>query len=392
MTITGPLRGMLLAGTLGTLAACGPDAGFDWDLRNQHTGLNTAAAARQPVADRPQPDARGVISYPGYQVAVARRGDSARSVAGRLGIGAEQLASFNAIDPDVTLRAGEVLALPGRVAADAAPLHGPATGQVIGAAPIDVTTIASGAIDRAESTGTGTTPAPAATAPGPEPVRHRVVRGETAWSIARLYNVSTRSLAEWNGLGTDLALREGQFLLIPAAAGSPPPRGTELASAPGQGSPTPEPPSAAQPLPAETPPAAARPQPVPEAPAMGSQRTAASAAQFAMPAEGSIVRPYAKGRNDGIGIGAAAGSPVRAAADGTVAAITRDTDQVPIVVIRHADDLLTVYANVDGIRVARDARVTRGQTIGTVRAGDPAFVHFEVRKGFESVDPMPYLQ
>jgi len=27
-----------------------------------------------------------------------------------------------------------------------------------------------------------------------------------------------------------------------------------------------------------------------------------------------------------------------------------------------------------------------------VRAGDPAFLHFEVRKGVESVDPMGYLQ
>ena len=36
--------------------------------------------------------------------------------------------------------------------------------------------------------------------------------------------------------------------------------------------------------------------------------------------------------------------------------------------------------------------VTRGQSIGSVRAGDPAFLHFEVRKGFDSVDPMTYLR
>ena len=29
---------------------------------------------------------------------------------------------------------------------------------------------------------------------------------------------------------------------------------------------------------------------------------------------------------------------------------------------------------------------------GLLRAGDKAYVHFEVRKGFDSVDPMPYLQ
>ncbi|MGA1276701.1 MAG: murein hydrolase activator EnvC family protein, partial [Gemmobacter sp.] len=127
-------------------------------------------------------------------------------------------------------------------------------------------------------------------------------------------------------------------------------------------------------------------------PDLGAERTAASNARFAMPAEGRIVRPYQKGKNEGIGIGAPAGSPVRAAANGTVAAITRDTDQVPIIVIRHADNMLTVYANVDAIAVEKDARVTRGQTIAQVRSGNPAFLHFEVRRGFESLDPMPFLE
>ncbi|MFW5655922.1 MAG: murein hydrolase activator EnvC family protein, partial [Roseicyclus sp.] len=110
-----------------------------------------------------------------------------------------------------------------------------------------------------------------------------------------------------------------------------------------------------------------------------------------MPAQGSIIRGYQKGKNDGIDIAARAGSQVRAAADGTVAAITRDTDQVPILVLRHEDNLLSVYANIDGIAVEKGDRVSRGQAVATVREGSPAFLHFEVRKGFESVDPMPYL-
>jgi murein DD-endopeptidase MepM/ murein hydrolase activator NlpD len=114
--------------------------------------------------------------------------------------------------------------------------------------------------------------------------------------------------------------------------------------------------------------------------------------RLAMPVQGRVIRAYAAGRNDGIGIGAPAGTEVRAAAAGTVAAITQDTDQVPILVIRHDNNLLTVYANIGGIRVARGDRVTSGQTIATVRGGDPSFLHFEVREGFDSVDPMPYLQ
>jgi len=111
-----------------------------------------------------------------------------------------------------------------------------------------------------------------------------------------------------------------------------------------------------------------------------------------MPVQGRIIRAYARGRNDGIGIGAPAGTDVLAAASGTVAAITQDTDQVPILVIRHQNNLLTVYANIDGIRVERGDTISRGQAIATVRRGDPSFLHFEVREGFESVDPMPYLQ
>ena len=75
-----------------------------------------------------------------------------------------------------------------------------------------------------------------------------------------------------------------------------------------------------------------------------------------------------------------------------MAAITRDTDQVPILVIRHAGNLLTIYANIDKISVKKGDRVDRGQTIAKVRAANPAFVHFEVRKDFDSVDPMPYLE
>ncbi|NHX27714.1 M23 family metallopeptidase, partial [Escherichia coli] len=72
-------------------------------------------------------------------------------------------------------------------------------------------------------------------------------------------------------------------------------------------------------------------------------------------------------------------------------AITRDTEQVPILVIRHDDSLLTVYANIDNITVSKGDKVSRGQTIAAIRGGDAPFLHFEVREGFDSVDPMPYL-
>ena len=374
------------------LGACGQTTN-DWDLRAPDRGISTSAAVRD-LAARPATDARGVISYPGYQVVVANRGESVADIALRLGVSADALARDNALTAETRLTGGEVLVLPARVA------EGPVGSG--GGGSITATTLApppQGTLAAAE-------PARSAAPMTPEikePVRHVVARGETAWQVARLYGVNVRALADWNGLDADYTLRVGQTLLIPPA-GTLPGRVGGATEPPGSGSQTPAPPSSTAPLPETT--AAAAPEPAPAAPAaaapapaaapatpdLGAERTAASAAILAMPADGPVVRPYAKGRNEGIGIGAPAGSPVRAAADGTVAAITRDTEQVPIIVIRHADNLLTVYANVEGISVEKDARVRRGQTIAAVRPGNPTFLHFEVRRGFESIDPMTLLQ
>ena len=42
--------------------------------------------------------------------------------------------------------------------------------------------------------------------------------------------------------------------------------------------------------------------------------------------------------------------------------------------------------------VCKGNKVKRGQSIAVVRAGTPAFLHFEVRNGADTVDPMPYLE
>lgn len=401
---------LLLAGcALAALAAC---SDMDADLRGfGKLGFDTSTAARSATAARPEPDSRGVISYPNFQVAVARRGDTVATVATRVGVNAEELARHNAISSNTPLNRGEVLALPRRVAEPVATAAttAAATATGAGAERIDITSLASSAIDRAAANGSTAAapakPAPASAAPTPakpatgmqpasaEPVRHKVARGETAYSIARYYNVSAKALAEWNGLPADLSVREGQYLLIPVAA-----TGTQTASAaavtpPGAASPTPEPPSASKPLPAESPVKASTPVDTSGVPNLGATRTAASATSpLEMPVAGSIIRPYVKGKNDGVDIKATAGTPIRAAEAGTVAAITKDTEQVPILVLRHANGLLTVYANIDGIAVKKGDTVKRGQAIAKLRAGEPAFVHFEVRKGYDSVDPMPYLQ
>lgn len=391
------IRTVLLTGVAVTaLAACD---GLDADLRDLGNGFSTADAV-QELPNRPRPDDRGVISYPTYQVVVAQRDDTIRGIAIRLGLDANELAQFNGIEPDTILRRDEIVALPNRLPDGSIAPGGPAAQQ-----PFDVAAVATSALDRADATGgpitaselppAGGAAEPAATAPatspapasGTEPIRHQVARGETAFSISRLYNVPVTSIAEWNGLNAQFTIREGQFLLIPQG-GAAPQRTAPAVTAPGTGSETPVPPSAATPLPAATAPVAA-----PDAPDIGTPAPPppASDSRLAAPVQGSIIRAYAPGTNEGVDFGVPAGTDVRAADAGTVAAVTSDTSGGSIVVIRHADGLLTVYTQMDNLTVQKDASVTRGQVIGKVRAGNPSFLHFEVRRGLQSVDPTDFL-
>ena len=397
------IRQLALAGAaVGLLASCGPQGGldlnnFDPDFRGWGGGgLDTANAAAQAMP-RPASDQRGVISYPGYQVAIARQGDSVATIAARLGLNAAELANYNAIDANTPLNPGAVVALPRRVAAGAPVMGG-------GAAPIVSSTgqvsdpfagqgirqpnvpPATGGSTAAGAAGGGVT---ATTLPASsQPRQHVVATGETAWSIARKYDVSVNDLAQWNGLSSALTLRVGQRLLVPVAGQKP--SANAAVTAPGAGSPTPRPPSSAEPLPAEkTAPASAAAK-KPASPDMGKSRTAASGSgQFRMPVNGAIIRPYQKGKNEGIDISAAPGSVVSAAGSGTVAAITRDVDQVPIIVIRHSGNLMTVYAGLEDVTVTKGQAVKAGARLGKARS--QGVVHFEVRQGFDSVDPEKYL-
>jgi LysM repeat protein len=374
--------GMLSLTAFTLLAGCSEP--FDYDLRGNVGGFTTTDAARGATINRPDPDDRGIISYPHYQVAVAQGGDSVANVATRIGLPAEELARYNGVKTDDVMRQGEILALPRRVSEPSA-----ATG-------VDIEALAGGAIDASADTTpvettslepaakTKVTPIPAA---GPEPVRHKVVRGETAYTISRLYQVPVKSLGEWNGLGTDFSIREGQFLLIPIAVE---PLSTATSPAdPGVGSQTPTPPSAVTPLPDEK--IDPKPVEVPEV-SVGEPTQPSGTAEMSMPVRGKIISVYKKGKNEGINIAAAPGTKVTAAADGTVAAIINNEEDVPILVVRHSDNVMTVYANVTKVQVKKGDSIKRGQQLAILRGGDDAYVHFEVRNGFDSVDPMPYLE
>ena len=98
----------------------------------------------------------------------------------------------------------------------------------------------------------------------------------------------------------------------------------------------------------------------------------------------------------GLDFSAAAGTPIRAATDGTVTAAGWSGDYGNLVVVDQGNGVQTYYAHqIDGaIIVEAGDQVTAGQQIGAVgqtgRSTGP-HLHFEVRIDDEPVDPFPYL-
>lgn len=364
----------ILMGTAAlALSAC--DGLPDFDLRDLGNAFDTSASVEN-LPDRPAPDDRGVISYPNYQVVVARQDDTIETISSRLGLSSAEVAAFNGIEPDIKLRQNELIALPGRVSEPS-----PATGSEITGpiTPLNIESIATTALDRVEEEQPEAPATPASTSAsnaGVEPIRHKVAAGETVFQISRRYNVPVRNIAEWNGLGPDLLVREDQFLLIPQGSTPVPadPVTPAIAPAPVE---TPE---------VVTPPAAPETDVV-EQPAPANTSTA----PLIYPVEGPILRAYAAGSNEGIDISAPGGTNVRAADTGTVAAVTTDTSGTAIVVIRHESGLLTVYTNLENLTVSKNDRVAKGDNIGKVRDSEPGFLHFEVRRGLQSLDPVEFL-
>ncbi len=352
----------------------------DIDIRSNLGGFSTAEAARTSITDRPDADSRGLISYPNFQFVVARDGDTVETVARRINVGTLDLAQYNSIPPDTALREGEILALPYPVDPSS-----PEDSQ-----PIDLETLASRALsDTPIEPEQSVVPD---TNTGNYPIRHRVGRGETAYTIARLYQVPVQSLASWNGLDSNFTVREGQYLLIldpnqDSAASVGAEIVTTEISSPGTGTATPTPPSAQQPLPDTVAERGAAPIAAPEA----FLETPVSSAPMARPVNGKVIRDFEKGKSDSIVFSAEPASPVNAAADGTVVAITSDANRVPIVIVRHPNNIMSVYANLDEIMISKGDTVKKGQQIAQLRDEPNSYLHFEIREGLEAVDPTNYL-
>jgi LysM repeat protein len=105
-------KSFFLLTILWTSSSCEKSAlnNFDFDFRGN--SFDTSDAALQATQSRPKADELGIISYPTYQIAIARRSDTIESMAERLGQNPSELARYNGLAEGERLRNGEVLALP----------------------------------------------------------------------------------------------------------------------------------------------------------------------------------------------------------------------------------------------------------------------------------------
>jgi murein DD-endopeptidase MepM/ murein hydrolase activator NlpD len=122
-----------------------------------------------------------------------------------------------------------------------------------------------------------------------------------------------------------------------------------------------------------------------------------SSSGFAWPVSGPVTSPFGWrwGRmHEGIDIGVSYGTPIHAAASGTVIYCGWEGGYGNLVAIDHGGGVATAYGHQSAIAVTCGQQVTQGQVIGYVGSTGHStgpHLHFEVRVNGNPVDPLGYL-
>ena len=127
-------------------------------------------------------------------------------------------------------------------------------------------------------------------------------------------------------------------------------------------------------------------------------KQAAPSGKYARPGLGTLTSGYGArwGRlHAGIDLAAGTGSPVRAAAAGTVVSARVENGYGKAVRVKHADGSETLYAHNSALQVRAGQRVGAGEQIareGNSGRSTGPHLHFEVRVGGKSVNPLSWLR
>jgi murein DD-endopeptidase MepM/ murein hydrolase activator NlpD len=128
-----------------------------------------------------------------------------------------------------------------------------------------------------------------------------------------------------------------------------------------------------------------------------SSSTTPSSAGLIWPVSGPVTSPFGWrwGRlHEGIDIGVSYGTPIHAAASGTVIYCAWESGYGNLTVLDHGGNLATAYGHQSSIAVGCGQHVAQGDVIGYVGSTGHStgpHLHFEVRVNGSPVDPMGYL-
>ncbi len=210
-------------------------------------------------------------------------------------------------------------------------------------------------------------------------IRHRVEAGQTLYRIARTYGLSPDELATANGINDPRELKVGMELVVPGA------KAPQAVA----GAPAPQPPSPAERV--------TRGRALPGRERPMSTTLGRADGPLSWPLKGVLYARFGKkGRekHDGIDLAAPSGTPIKTAAEGRVLYAGEQRGYGLIVIVEHANGLITLYAHNRDLRVKAGQRVRPGQVVATVgesgRTSGP-HLHFEVRKDGVPVDPLDFL-
>jgi murein DD-endopeptidase MepM/ murein hydrolase activator NlpD len=198
-------------------------------------------------------------------------------------------------------------------------------------------------------------------------IYHVVKTGENLFRIGKAYGVSHEELARHNGIRDAGQIFVGQRIFVPGASGQLP---VEIITP-------------SDPVRARAPPA-----PEPFEPMRNG---------FLWPVSGtinSVFGPRGSSFHDGVDIAAPEGTPIRVIEGGEVIYSDQLKGYGNIVIVRHAEGLVSVYAHNEANLVRQGQLVGRGEMIARVgstgRVTGP-HLHFEIRKNNAAQDPVGYL-
>jgi lipoprotein NlpD len=197
---------------------------------------------------------------------------------------------------------------------------------------------------------------------------------DTLYSIAWRYGLDFHDLARWNNVGPDYRITVGQVLALSSGARSP---GARSPAA----------------VPSKTPPLKG---PLPKAPSparnAATQPANTSTQQWTWPTDPtSPPRPVPGG---GVLLAGRAGQDVRAACSGRVVYTGSGLRGYGnLIIIKHAENLLSAYAHNREMLVKDGQDVALGQLIARMGEGAPntPVLYFEIRRNGKPIDPMPFL-